>query len=361
MTNKIAFNVPINSVSFGQTSVALLREVCNEEIVSSIFPIGQSDLSSQPEDKNFSMWLDLCLKRALKKHSRETPVFKLWHINDAMQSVSQQQTLLTFHETDSLTDTEVNILNNQKATIVTSSYSKEVFEGYGVNNVYHVPLGLDTFNFKALNKKYYDDDTIVIGVLGKFENRKHTARILNLIAQKYGNNNKVRVHVAVFNPFFKQEDNQQLIGRALNGIQVWNFNFQGFLAKNSLYNDLLNSIDVVVGMSGGEAFDLPVYQSVALGKHCVALNAHVYKDYLNSDNAVLVEPSGKMSAVDNVFFRQDSEFNVGNFFTWEDEAFVSGLEKAVERARINKVNEAGKTLAKRTYKEVWLDIKSVIA
>lgn len=361
MSSKISFNVPINSVSFGQTSVALLREICNDELVSSIFPIGQTDLAAQPEDKNFSMWLDLCLKRALKKHHRDIPVFKLWHISDALQSFSNEQTLLTFHETDSLTETEVNVLNNQKATLVTSAYSKEIFETYGVENVHHVPLGLDTFNFKKLNKTYYDDDTIVIGVFGKFENRKHTARILNLIAQKYSNNNKVRVHVAVYNPFFKPEDNKQLIARALNGIQVWNFNFQGFLAQNAMYNDLINSVDVVVAMSGGEAFDLPVYQSVALGKHCVSLNAHVYKDYLNEKNSVLVESSGKVSAVDNIFFRQDSDFNVGNFFTWEDEAFVAGLEKAVLRAQSNRINEEGKKLAKRTYKEVWNDIKAILS
>jgi hypothetical protein len=41
--------------------------------------------------------------------------------------------------------------------------------------------------------------------LEKFEKRKHTARILKLWADKYGNNNKYQLTCSITNPFFKKE------------------------------------------------------------------------------------------------------------------------------------------------------------
>ncbi len=51
------------------------------------------------------------------------------------------------------------------------------------------------------------------------------------------------------------------------------------MQKNSLYNDYLNSANIILGMSGGEGWGLPEFQSVALGKHAVILNATGYKDW----------------------------------------------------------------------------------
>ena len=57
------------------------------------------------------------------------------------------------------------------------------------------------------------------------------------------------------------------------GQKFFNVNFFGYMAKNTLYNDFLNSADVILGMSGGEGWALPEFQSVAMGKHAVILNA----------------------------------------------------------------------------------------
>ena len=78
------------------------------------------------------------------------------------------------------------------------------------------------------------------------------------------------------------------------------------MPKNETYNQFLNSGDVVIGMSGAEGWGLPEFQSVCMGKHSVILNATSYKDWANESNSVLVEPSGKVDAYDEVFFKKGS-------------------------------------------------------
>jgi hypothetical protein len=60
------------------------------------------------------------------------------------------------------------------------------------------------------------------------------------------------------------------------------------MQSNETYNDYLNSGDIIIAMSGGEGWGLPEFHSLALGKHGVILNAHVYKDWANEENSCLV-------------------------------------------------------------------------
>ena len=113
------------------------------------------------------------------------------------------------------------------------------------------------------------------------------------------------------------------------------------MQKNSLYNDFLNSGNIIIGMSGGEGWGLPEFQSVALGKHAVILNATAYKEWATPENAVLVEPNGKTEAYDGVFFKKGSPTNQGNIYTFDEGDFIEGCEKAIERYKSNPVNTEG--------------------
>ncbi len=68
---------------------------------------------------------------------------------------------------------------------------------------------------------------------------------------------------------------------------------------------------------------------------------HSYQEFANNENSVLVNPSGKISAVDNIFFHSGSPFNNGDIFDWNEDDFIIGCEKAIERYKKNPVNEEG--------------------
>lgn len=348
---KFALNLPLNPVSFGQISTSLCREINRAGLKPALFPIGNIDLSTQKQDNELNNWIQSCANLS-KRHSRKNPIVKLWHLNGLMESFSENQIGVTFLETDSVSETESNIIKNQKTLFVTSNYTKRVMEECGLNNVKYLPLGFDHDNFFNTKKKYFNDDRIVISVVGKLEPlRKRHGKIISSLAKKYGNSREVVIHLLTYNVFLKPEDNQAMLGQILGGNKYFNIQAFPFLKTNAEYNDALNATNIIIGMSGGEGFDAPVYHSVGLGKHCVALKAHAYLDYLNDSNAVLINPSSKIRAVDNMFFRDNPDWNTGNFFDWNEDDFISGVELAIQRYKTNPVNTNGLKLQERTYKD----------
>lgn len=342
-----ALNLPINNVSFGQVSIGLLREIRKRGLNPDIFLIGdKADVTTQNQDPEFNKWVSERIQDAADRHDRSIPVFKLWHLNGSLNAFSKKQTLLTFHETDSPTKTEINIARNQDNLLVTSRYTKSVFEQYGVN-VNCAPLYFDSFNFWRKEKQYFRDDRIVFNLCGKFEKRKHHAKIIQAWAKRFGKDKRYYLQCAIYNSFLKPEDNERLFTEILNGEVYFNIQYLGFMQSNSLYNEYLNSGNIIIGMSGGEGWGLPEFHSVAIGKHGVILDAHGYKEWANSDNSIMVNPSGKIDAYDGIFFKQGERFNQGQIFDWSEDEFISACERALDKFRYNPVNENGMELQNR--------------
>jgi len=336
-----ALHLPLNGVSFGQVSTALLREFHERGVQPSLFTVGQIDLSSQEISPDFNEWIEKGVRKAFEEYSRETPIFKLWHLNhESLSSYGKDQTLFTFYELDHPTSFEVNIANNQKNVIVSSNYAKENLNSHGINNCHYIPLGFDKHNFYAKDSEYLKGK-IVFNLAGKLEKRKHHKEVIQAWLKKYGNNKDYVLQCAIANPFLKEEDFKKFIAQILEGKQYFNINFLGMMQKNSLYNDYLNSGNISIGMSGAEGWGLPEFQSVALGKHAVILNATSYKDWATEKNSVLVEPNGKTDAADGIFFKKGGAFNQGQIFTFDPDEFINGCEKAVERYKESPLNEEG--------------------
>ena len=356
-----SLNLPVNSVSFGQVSVALLREFHARGLQPCLFPIGDKiDLHSQDDLKeDFQKWIQSCINKRFEQHSRSNPTFKLWHLNGSLESYSEKQVLLTFHETDQVTPTEKNIATNNKLAF-SSSYSKDVFEKSGVEGVEHIPLGFDSNNFSVKNQSYLKNK-IVFNLTGKLESRKNHKDAIQAWVKKYGNNKDYVLQCAISNPFLKQEDFSRILNEILEAKSYFNVNFLGPMQKNSLYNDYLNSANIIIGMSGGEGWGLPEFQSVALGKHAVMLNCSGYKDWANSENSTLIEPSGTKEVYDGVFFHKGQPFNQGNIYSFDVDQFIDACEKTVEKAKSNPVNEEGLKLQEKfTYKKTVDKILDVI-
>jgi len=341
---KFCFNAPFNGVSFGQVATHLLRGFFDRKIFPDILPIGGNvDLTSQPEEKDFGEKIKGCASSYSENHSRLTPTLKLWHINGAMESCSKETHLLTFHELDDLTKAEKNTLSSMDKVIVTNDFSKEVLKSHDIESV-KIPLAFDKYNFFHSNKSFFSDSRITFNICGKFEHRKHHKKSIRAWVKKYGNNKDYQLQCALFNPFLSEDQNRQLFNEALDNKNYFNVQFLPFMEKNSSYNDFLNSGDIIIGMSGGEGWGLPEFQSLGIGKHSVILNAHSYKEWATEENSCLVEPSGKIEVYDDLFFKKGQEFNQGNIFDWTEESFLDGCERAIERTKTSKTNESGRKI-----------------
>lgn len=339
---KILLEAPLNSLSFGNVSLNIIKEFLNKDIDFAIWPSNKDiDTSAFDLDVETKSAIQEALNKRYDYLSADIPSIKLWHINGAEDRKNEKQYLYTFYECSEPTHVEKSIVSAQTETIFSSSYSAEKF------NKPFVPIGFDN-SFHLTGKKYLEDVTH-FGLMGKFEKRKHTGKILNLWAKKYGNNNKYQLSCLINNPFMDSEETNNTINACLEGQRYSNINFIPFLRTNKEVNEFINAIDIdLTGMSGGEGWNLPSFNSTCLGKWSVVLNATSHKDWANKENSILVDPSSTMSCYDNKFFVEGSPFNQGVFYDFSEDSFVSALEEAEKK--VGQINTEGQKLAdKFTY------------
>lgn len=329
------------------------KEMAGEKHNIFLFPIGNTDLASQLNNESFNSWLREKMNNAEESYSRDIPIFKLWHLNGSMESLSRYQTLLTFYEVDEPTKVELNIAKNNKI-LFSSNYSRSIFSAFGVETGY-LPLAFDSYNFKVIQKKLHSDSRITFNLCGKLEKRKNHEKVIQTWIKKFGGDYRYSLQCAVYNPFLGEEQNKQAIFNILKSSKPFNVNFFPLMAENSVYNEFLNSAEIIIGMSSGEGWGLPEFQSVALGKHSVILDAHGYKGWANCKNSVLVNPTGKEPCFDGQFFQKGQKFNQGNGFTWDEDEFIAACETAIQRVEASKVNENGLSLQKDFSKENFIN------
>ena len=340
---ELIYKGPINSLSFGNVSYNLLKAMYEQNYDVAVFPIGKVDVSSfEEKDIDFKKWLESCVKNRYEKLDKEKTTLQMWHLNGSEHRVSANHILYTFYELDEPTVAEQKLASFHDRTVFSSSFASTKFEGS-----HFAPLGFDESFHKT--GKTYMPNKIHFGLMGKFEKRKHTEKIIKSWIKKYGNNYDYQLTCCITNPFFKKEQMESAISNILQGKRYGNINFLPFLPQNSQVNDYLNSIDIDLGgMSGAEGWNLPSFNATCLGKWSVVLNATSHKDWANKDNSVLVEPSGTEEIYDNIFFHKGTDFNQGNIYTFNDDEFISAMELAETKCKINNT-EGEKLKDKFTY------------
>jgi hypothetical protein len=348
---KLLVNAPINALSFGNVSVNILRELYKKNIDLIFFPIGdKAELEAYDKiDGDFIKYLQSATNSRYEKIDRNTPSLKLWHIFGSETRYAKNQSLFTFHEVSEVTAIEKNLLSLQDKVFVSSNYTKNIFELNGIKNVTYVPLGFDN-DFHATNRTYLQDK-IHFGILGKFESRKNTARIIKTWLKLFGNNSKYQLSCAITNPFLDKAKFQNEMLKLLEGKNYNNLNFIPYMQTNSEVNDYLNSIDIDLGgLSGAEGWNLPSFNATALGKWSVVMNATAHKDWATNTNSILIEPSSLKECYDGVFFNKGQSFNQGQFFDITDEEMENAILKSVSYAKT--LNPEGLKLQKEfTYEK----------
>lgn len=348
----LIYKGPLNSLSFGNVSFNLLKEMHNQDMNVAIFPHGNVDVSSFGSiSKDLKDWVEKGVNDRYSMLDQDTTTLQMWHLNGSENRISKKQILYTFYELDSPTKEEKKLCDFQDKTFFSSSIASTLFP-----NSSFAPLGFDD-TFYNTNKTYMQNK-IHFGIMGKFEKRKHTEKIIKTWIKKYGNNYDYQLTCCITNPFFKKEQMEGIINNILEGKRVGNVNFLPFLPKNSQVNDYLNSIDIDLGgMSGAEGWNLPSFNATCLGKWSIVLNCSAHKDWANYKNCILIDPSGKEPVYDNIFFKEGAEFNQGNIYTFDEDEFIESMKLAETKCK-NLNTEGQKLKEKFTYKNTLNTILS---
>mgnify|MGYP001059056478 FL=1 len=336
---KILLDAPFNSLSLGNVSYNIARELFDKGHEVGIFPTNNNfDLKAYNISEDLRLKFESSIKNRFDYLNENIPCLKIWHLNGSEDRKNSKQYLYTFYECNQPTETEKKIAKAQTKTIFSSSCSSNMFGSL------FVPLGFDKDFFRT--EKKYLEGVVHFGLMGKFEKRKHTAKIIKAWLKKYGNNNKYQLTCCITNPFYKNEEMNYIVNSILEGKRYTNINFLPYLEKNSEVNDLLNSIDIdLTGLSGGEGWNLPSFNATCLGKWSVVLNATSHKDWATKDNCILIEPSGSFDCYDNKFFIKGGDFNQGTFFDWREEDAIAAMEEAEKK--VGQINTEGQKLAEK--------------
>lgn len=339
---KIQLNSPINSLSLGNVSFNIARELIRSNSLSAFFPEKDNlDLSSfdSADDQEKLKLVSLAQDR-IKKFKEKTPTLKIWHINGSEYSVGSKRYLYTFYEVDEPTIEEINLVANNEAVFFSSSASCKIFQDRGLTNVYHIPLGFDEDILKERDNARKLDGVIHFGLIGKLEKRKNTQQIIKLWLEKYGNDPKYQLTCLVENPFFEKRVYDEIINQTLGGKHWNNINFLPRLSYNSEVNQLMNSIDIdLSGCNFNEGWNLPSFNAACLGKICVVGMAMGHLDWAKGDNIVPLHSDGKKPCYDGVFFKEGLPFNQGSFYTVEDESITEAFDVAVSKFKSIKTSE----------------------
>jgi len=318
------------------------------------FPIGNVDIGVYDKlSEEFKEWLTNCTEKRFNLIEKDLPTLQLWHLNGSENRITSRQFLITFYELNAPTAAEKNLCSLQDHTLFSSSHAAEAFRFAGCDNVSSIPLGFDA-DFHKTGKTYLKDK-IHFGLMGKFEKRKHTAKILKLWASKYGDNYDYQLTCCIQNPFLQPEQLNQAIGAALDGKRYGNINFLPFLSTNSEVNEFLNAIDIdLSGLSGGEGWNLPAFNATALGKWSIVLNASSHKDWATPANSILIKSAGLIDPYDGVFFHQGAPFNQGQIHIFNDEEVLAAMGEAETKCKAE--NSEGLLLQEKFTYSKTLDI-----
>ena len=353
---QLIVEAPINSLSFGNVAINLLREMWRKNMQVGLFPIGKVDNSAHNIEPEFANWLQNAMNNRFLFLKKDVPSLKLWHLNGSDNRKTEKQYLITFYEASEPTFVEKTLASLQTKTLLCGDYATKHFSNAGCDNVASYNLGFDQ-SFHITGKKYLPE-RIHFGLMGKFEKRKHTAKIIQTWLEKYGNNPRYLLSCCITNPFLPPEQMQQIIASTLGGKRYGNINFLPYLQTNAEVNDFLNAIDIdLTGLSGAEGWNLPAFNATCLGKWSVVLNSTAHKDWANETNSILVEPNSTIPIYDGLFFRENDMYNQGSMFDWAKESVIAAFEKAEEK--VGTVNEAGIQLSKElTYENTLNQIIS---
>lgn len=323
--------LPLNRLSLCQFGYNVLRELYKRGDNIGVFPIGDTDLSAYKPSAEFMKWLQGCVDKRFQLLKRDVPAARIWHIHGSDNLRTPNQCLLTFYEASQPSDYEKTIVALQNKTLFSSDYSAEKFAGVG--NVGQFSCGFDP-DFTPRGDKQHFPNKTCWGLIQKFEYRKQTEKIIRAWVKKYGNNKDHVLNLLVNNPFFKPEDNQNLLAKSFSGKRYWNVNVLPPLSTNDEVRQLQEQTDIDLGgLSGGEGHNLPSFNATAMGKWSIVSNNTSHKDWATAENSILVEPDHEFPVYDGVFFRQDSPVNHGVFYGISEENMIAAFEKAEKFAK----------------------------
>lgn len=315
----------------------------------------------------------------------DAPTIVLWHQQDVARYRGTPLIGYTVFETQKLSEDDVKELSNLTYIFVVSEWAKNVLEQYDElkDKVYVVPEGVEetiyspnaptTEASQAIAQAIGDRYCILS--IGKYEKRKGTDKILELMEKKIKNGMTQVCLLAMWhNPFIQNFD----------GGLVQKLADAGFFLDNELSNEM--GMPIFDSLSGGhriiylprgftevqlasiyhladlgifpycaEGWNLPLLDVLACGTPCIATNYSGPTEYLGDTDCTLIEEFEMVPAEDEMWFDGTlgdwAEVSIDHLYDLVVKHFANGkgirnecAEKVIENWSWDKAAEKAKAI-----------------
>lgn len=342
----ISISCPINNLSYGIVSTNILDQFTKMGQDYRLKPMAQFDTNE------FGRFLDKCIKFD-EKLDMFVPSLKIWHEHSLFDHIGKGPRVgFPIFEKDIFNPLDAWNIRHQDMVLVASHWAQDVVKQ--VNDNTHVcPLGVDQ---DFLNNPYNPQDKVIFYTQGKREVRKGHDYLHKVFAKAFPGNENVELWMFTHNVFDDQKTTRkfQTEYRQLLGDKV---KFFPWLPKQEMLK-WLGKADFGLFLSRAEGWNMPLLESMAMGKDVLATYYSGHTEFLPEDQSF--KPESFVEAFDGKWF------NGG--FVWvkiedsEDE-IIEKLRK-MYRNKDQTTNETNRQIAKqftweRTAKEVLNGIQRV--
>lgn len=348
MIQQINIQAPINDTSYGIVSKNILQNLSCDYTLKPIGNISKDDFKMFRKNMiNYLNTIDL-----------NAPSLKIFHEHDLFDHIGKGPRIgFPIFEKNYFNPCETWNLEHLDMVLVASHWAKEVVESLLNIDCHVCPFGVsERFFVEQIPKNV--EEKVIFYTLGKREKRKGHDYLHYVFNKAFQDNDDVELWMFTNNMFDSREEqrNFKLSYKKELGKKV---KFFPRLSQKDMVS-WINNTDCGVFLSRAEGFNLPLLESMAMGKDVIATYYSGHTEYLPIEYGI--NPKGFEEAHDNTWF------NGG--FTWvrieksEDEIVerlrsVYKLKKQSREANQKNINIAKQYTWKRTANEVLDGIQRV--
>lgn len=359
---------PINDRSYGLVGLNVLVELQKLGVEVSLFPIG----GIQAEPKYYEQIRKAVSTAQLPDFN--APCVRLWHEHDMSLMVGNGKKFgWPIFERNKLTEQHCRHLGSVDTVLVCSNWAKSVIhkEMTESTDCKVVPLGVDreVFDSNHLLPKYLEpwlqelwlaskaDEKKIFWHQGKIEIRKGHGFLHESFKRALGDKNDWELWISWHNPFLKKEeiDRWERLYKECLGDRV---RFIRWTETQEEVAHIVSLCDFGVFPSLSEGWCLPCLEAMSMGKLVICSNYSGFTEYVNNDNACLVQPDELEEAFDGVWF--NGGFDWMSWTLDSTEQFIQHIRNLYSLGK-GKVNNGGiLTAEKFTWQNTAKQLLNVI-
>lgn len=226
----------------------------------------------------------------------------------------------TFFEVNKLTSLETHHLRSLDDLIVPSKWAAEVCASMGLPTPLVCPAGYDDQIFHPV--EYLSPSCVFLSV-GKWEVRKQQDMIVHAFNRAFEKDDNVSLWMSCDNRFIqtfvdqKKKYYKELLGDSLRLLPRVNTHFD--LAR------IMQQSYCFVAPSLAEGWNLPLLEAMGCAKFNIATNYSGHTEFCDEVTTLLIEPTGLQKAVDDMWFKENSLTNCGEWCTYDVDQLIEHM------------------------------------